>query len=59
MIIISDAGSTDNTIAIAQSLGIKALHSPPKGRAGQMNIVAQNATGTVYVHADCLPLYLI
>ena len=56
-IIISDAGSTDNTIAIAQSLGIKALHSPLKGRAGQMNYGAQNATGTVYffVHADCLP----
>nr|WP_309756973.1 TIGR04283 family arsenosugar biosynthesis glycosyltransferase [Flavobacterium sp.] len=56
-IIISDAGSTDNTIAIVQSLGIKALHSPLKGRAGQMNYGAQNATGTVYffVHADCLP----
>ncbi|MFV8354074.1 TIGR04283 family arsenosugar biosynthesis glycosyltransferase [Flavobacterium sp. XS2P14] len=56
-IIISDARSTDNTIAIAQSLGIKALHSPLKGRAGQMNYGAQNATGTVYffVHADCLP----
>ncbi len=56
-IIISDAGSTDNTIAIAESLGIKVLYSPLKGRAGQMNYGAQNATGTVYffVHADCLP----
>ena len=56
-IIISDAGSTDNTISLAESLGIKVLHSPLKGRAGQMNYGAQNATGMVlfFVHADCLP----
>ena len=56
-IIISDAGSTDNTIAIAKSLGIKVLHSPLKGRAGQMNYGAKNAIGTVFffMHADCLP----
>ena len=56
-IIVSDAGSTDETVAIAQSLGVKVVSSPLKGRACQMNYGAQNAMGTVFffVHADCLP----
>ena len=56
-IIVSDAGSTDETVAIAQRFGVQVLHSPLKGRAGQMNYGAQNAIGTVlfFVHADCLP----
>jgi rSAM/selenodomain-associated transferase 2 len=57
-IIISDAGSTDNTIKIASELGAKTIISPVKGRAGQMNFGVQFATGTVYyfVHADSLPV---
>lgn len=31
-IIVSDAGSTDNTIEIAEKLGIKILRSPLNGR---------------------------
>lgn len=56
-IIISDAGSADKTIQIAQELGVKVLVSPVKGRAGQMNHGVKNAIGDVYffLHADSLP----
>ena len=56
-IIISDAGSSDNTILIAEKLGTKTLISPVKGRAGQMNFGVENALGDVFffVHADSLP----
>lgn len=56
-IIVSDAGSTDATVAVAAGLGAKALLSPVKGRAGQMNFGVKNASGDVYffVHADSLP----
>jgi rSAM/selenodomain-associated transferase 2 len=54
-IILVDCGSTDNTIAIANSLGIaKVVLSPQKGRAAQMNYGASLAKGDVFyfVHAD-------
>lgn len=56
-IIISDAGSADTTVQIAQELGVKVLVSPVKGRAGQMNYGVKNAIGDVYffLHADSLP----
>lgn len=56
-IIISDGGSTDETTSIAQSLGVKVVQSPRKGRAGQMNFGAKLALGSVlfFVHADCMP----
>jgi rSAM/selenodomain-associated transferase 2 len=56
-IIVSDGGSTDKTIEIANSLDIKTLISPIKGRAGQMNFGVANAIGDVlyFVHADSLP----
>lgn len=57
-IIISDGGSTDETLAIAQDLGVKAILSNVKGRSGQMNFGVKNASGDVFyfVHADSLPV---
>jgi rSAM/selenodomain-associated transferase 2 len=56
-IIVSDGGSDDETVSLVQNLGIKAVLSPVKGRAGQMNHGVQNATGDVYffLHADSAP----
>jgi rSAM/selenodomain-associated transferase 2 len=58
-IIVSDGGSTDQTVAIAKSLGAKTVLSPVKGRAGQMNHGAKNASGDVYffLHADSAPTH--
>ncbi len=52
-IIVVDGGSEDETVAIAQSYGIKVLSSPP-GRAKQMNNGAAVATGDIllFLHAD-------
>ena len=47
-IIVSDGGSDDQTIKLAQSLGAQVLVSPVKGRAGQMNYGVSNAAGDVY-----------
>lgn len=57
-IIVVDAGSEDNTLSKASSLGVKTFISPVKGRAGQMNFGVQQAVGNVYyfVHADSLPV---
>ena len=56
-IIISDGGSTDETLAIAEQSGAVALISPQKGRAAQMNYAAAKASGEIlyFVHADSLP----
>lgn len=56
-IIVADAGSKDDTISIATQAGAKAIISPIKGRAGQMNFGTQQAKGDVlyYVHADTKP----
>ncbi|GFE69700.1 TIGR04283 family arsenosugar biosynthesis glycosyltransferase [Chroococcus sp. FPU101] len=53
-IIIVDGGSTDQTIEIAQTLGLKVIVSPEKGRAHQMNYGARVATGEIFLflHAD-------
>lgn len=56
-VIIVDGGSKDDTIKIAQSLGVKIISSSP-GRAVQMNTGAVAATGEIllFLHADtCLP----
>lgn len=52
-VIVVDGGSEDETVAIAQSFGIKVLSSPP-GRATQMNVGAAAATGDIllFLHAD-------
>ena len=56
-IIVSDAGSTDNTVNLANKLQVKVVISPIKGRAGQMNFGVENAFGDVFffLHADSLP----
>jgi rSAM/selenodomain-associated transferase 2 len=56
-LIVSDAGSVDETVAIAADAGAKVLHSPQKGRAAQMNFGASKASGDIFyfVHADCIP----
>lgn len=57
-VIVVDAGSQDDTVAIADSLGIKVILSTP-GRAVQMNAGAAVAKGEIllFLHADThLPL---
>lgn len=56
-IIVADAGSTDNTMLLAQQHGGSAFLSPQKGRAAQMNFGASLAKGDIFyfVHADTLP----
>ena len=55
-IIVVDCNSTDNTIEIAKSLGVKVFIAP-RTRAIQMNFGAHHSKGDVlyFVHADCLP----
>ena len=56
-IIVVDAGSTDDTIKIAEKRGAKTVLSPQKGRAAQMNYGAYIAKGDIlyFIHADTLP----
>ncbi len=56
-IIVSDGGSRDETIAIAQQAGAIVINSPQKGRAVQMNNGARNAAGDIFyfIHADTRP----
>lgn len=56
-IIVSDGGSTDQTLQIAALAGAKTIKSPEKGRAWQMNFGASMATGNLvyFVHADTIP----
>jgi rSAM/selenodomain-associated transferase 2 len=54
-IIVVDGGSTDSTVEIASSYGCRVITNG-KGRALQMNVGAEIATGDVlvFLHADCL-----
>lgn len=56
-IIVADGGSTDGTVASAQSQGFKTITSPKKGRGAQMNTGAKLAQAPVllFLHADCRP----
>jgi rSAM/selenodomain-associated transferase 2 len=56
-VIISDGGSEDNTLEEARKAGAKAVLSPGKGRAAQMNYGVSIAKGDVlyFIHADCYP----
>jgi rSAM/selenodomain-associated transferase 2 len=56
-LIVSDGGSADRTVEIAQHSGARAVVSPNKGRAAQMNYAASIAIGEIlyFVHADTFP----
>lgn len=56
-IIVSDGGSTDDTMSIASREGAIVVKCNKKGRAAQMNYGATFATERIlyFVHADCLP----
>lgn len=56
-IIIVDGGSTDETIAIGQKLGVLTVISKRKGRGAQMNTGAAMARGDIlyFLHADSIP----
>jgi rSAM/selenodomain-associated transferase 2 len=56
-LIVVDGASTDDTAAIARARGATVIPGPP-GRARQMNLGAEHATGDtlLFLHADtCLP----
>lgn len=56
-VIITDGGSTDKTILIAQESGAITIINEKKGRAAQMNAGAAKARGDVlyFLHSDTLP----
>jgi rSAM/selenodomain-associated transferase 2 len=52
-VIVVDGGSVDDTMSLAQNMGARVISSPA-GRADQMNLGAQAATGDIllFLHAD-------
>lgn len=56
-IILSDGQSSDNTVDIARSFGVRIVLNPCPGRALQMNSAAAVAGGDIlyFLHADSLP----
>lgn len=57
-IIVSDGGSQDDTIAIAETFGVSVISSPVCNRATQLNLGAQKASGDIFyfLHADARPI---
>ncbi|MBU6400627.1 MAG: TIGR04283 family arsenosugar biosynthesis glycosyltransferase [Verrucomicrobia bacterium] len=53
-VIVVDAGSSDGTAALAKAAGTRVVTSPGPGRAAQMNLGAQQASGDqlLFLHAD-------
>jgi len=58
-IIVSDGGSTDNTLTEAGDTGALTIVAAIKGRAAQMNYGASVAKGMIlyFLHADTVPPY--
>lgn len=56
-IIVSDGGSADNTLQAVQYAGAKAVLSPKRSRAAQMNFGASVSAGDIlyFIHADTFP----
>ncbi|MEQ9309452.1 MAG: TIGR04283 family arsenosugar biosynthesis glycosyltransferase [Balneolaceae bacterium] len=56
-VIISDGGSTDQTVELSKASGAIVVRSPKKGRAAQMNFGASVANGEIlyFLHADSYP----
>lgn len=56
-IIVSDGGSTDETVNEAECAGARVIISPVKGRAAQMNKGVSIAKGNIlyFLHADSIP----
>lgn len=56
-VIVSDGGSTDETLQLAGKAGARAVLSENKGRAAQMNFGASLAKGDIlyFIHADTFP----
>jgi rSAM/selenodomain-associated transferase 2/rSAM/selenodomain-associated transferase 1 len=54
-VIVVDGNSSDNTLAVAESVGARIIHAP-RGRAGQLNLGAAEARGRyfVFLHADTI-----
>lgn len=55
-VIVVDGGSKDDTVAIAQKAAVTIIHSQQAGRAFQMNLGAEQATGDMlcFLHGDTL-----
>ena len=55
-VILVDGGSTDETVAIAQTYAVKVIQADEPGRSRQMNQGAASATGDLlcFLHADTL-----
>ncbi len=53
-LVVVDAGSRDDTVAIAQSVGARVIASPVRQRAHQLNLGAAAAKGEflLFLHAD-------
>ncbi len=56
-IIVSDGGSSDNTLEVASNAGAMVVRSETPGRAIQMNLGANHSAGDIlyFIHADALP----
>jgi rSAM/selenodomain-associated transferase 2 len=56
-IIVCDGGSTDATVAVALAQQVRVVQAPTPGRAAQLNLGAQYASGKIlyFLHADTLP----
>ena len=55
-IIVVDGGSTDNTVLLAQQVGATVIYSSQPGRSLQMNLGAEQASGSIlcFLHGDTL-----